>query len=136
MPHIVVHALENQLTGNETSLISALTEAVVSVYGEWARSLVAVRLDGVPSGRWAVGGTVVDATAPEVTFGIRASALSRADGPDIAKRLVAGLTDAVAGVLGKEFRENTLVELIPQRDDRVGVGGRLISGGDDPHASE
>jgi phenylpyruvate tautomerase PptA (4-oxalocrotonate tautomerase family) len=127
MPHLVLHAPEHQLTGNEALLITALTEAVVGIYGEWARPLVAVRLDGVPRGRWAIGGAVVNATAPEVTFGVRASALARADGPEIARRLVAGITDAVAGVLGDEFREITMVELVPQHDDRVGVGGRLIS---------
>ena len=105
--------------------MAALTEAVVAVYGEWVRPLVAVRLDGVPAGRWAVGGQVVDATAPEVTFGIRAGALARPDGTAIAQRLVADITDALATVLGAQFREHTLVELVPQRGDMVGVGGLL-----------
>ncbi|MDR6317439.1 hypothetical protein [Actinoplanes couchii] len=37
MPHLSVHAPETDLTGNEPRLIAALTEAVVAVYGDWAR---------------------------------------------------------------------------------------------------
>lgn len=128
MPHLTVSATESQLSGRETALISALTDAVVAVYGEWSRLLVVVHLVAVPAGRWAVGGRIVDAdAAPEVRFGIRAGALTRPDGIDIARRLVAAVTDAVAGALGEQLRAAVLVELVPQPDDQVGVGGTLIS---------
>jgi len=42
---------EAQLAGHEPALIAALTDAVVQVYGEWARDLVVVHLDGIPQGR-------------------------------------------------------------------------------------
>jgi phenylpyruvate tautomerase PptA (4-oxalocrotonate tautomerase family) len=128
MPHLTVSATESQLSGREAALITALTDAVVAVYGEWARPLVVVHLIAVPDGRWAVGGRIVDAdAAPEVRFGIRAGALTRPDGDDIARRLVAAVTDAVAGALGEQLRAAVLVELVPQPDDRIGVGGTLIS---------
>ena len=128
MPHLTVSATESQLSGRETALISALTDAVAAVYGEWARPLVVVHLVAVPAGRWAVGGRIVDAdAAPEVRFGIRAGALTRPDGIDIARRLVAAVTDAVAGALGEQLHAAVLVELVPQPDDHVGVGGTLIS---------
>lgn len=126
MPHLAVHVLEPQLAGNEDALVTALTDAIVGVYGEWARPLVVVRLVGVPLGRWAVGGALAETAAPEVTLGIRAGALSRPDGAEIARLVVAEITDALTGVLGNEFRDATLVELVPQHDDRVGVGGRLV----------
>jgi phenylpyruvate tautomerase PptA (4-oxalocrotonate tautomerase family) len=130
MPHLTVSATESQLAGREPALISALTDAVVAVYGEWARPLVVVHLVAVPPGRWGVGGRVVDAdAAPEVRFGIRAGALTRPDGIDIARRLVAAVTDAVAVVVGEQLRETVLVELVPQPDDQVGVGGTLVSDG-------
>jgi phenylpyruvate tautomerase PptA (4-oxalocrotonate tautomerase family) len=128
MPHLTVSATESQLAGRETALITALTEAVVDVYGEWARPLVVVQLVAVPPGRWAIGGRVVEGdAAPEVRFGIRAGALTRPEGLDIARRLVAAVTDAVGGVLGEHLRGSVLVELVPQLDDRIGVGGTLVS---------
>lgn len=127
MPHLTVHAAESQLSGREPELVSALTESVVAVYGEWARPLVVVRLVGVPRHRWAVGGSFDHAAAPEVTFGIRAGALARPDGRDVARKLVADVTDAVATVLGEELRDTVLVELVPQPDDRTGVGGTLVA---------
>lgn len=86
-----------------------------------------VRLVGFPRHRWAVGGSFDNPAAPEVSFGIRAGAFARPDGQDVARRLVAGVTDAVAAVLGEELRDSVLVELIPQPDDRTGVGGKLIA---------
>ncbi|WP_436789726.1 tautomerase family protein [Yinghuangia sp. YIM S10712] len=127
MPHLTVYAAESQLSEREPELVSALTEAVVAVYGEWARPLVVVRLVGIPPHRWAVGGSFDHTAIPEVTFGIRAGALARPDGRDIAAQLVAAVTDAVGTVLGEELRDSVLVELIAQPDDRVGVGGTLIA---------
>jgi phenylpyruvate tautomerase PptA (4-oxalocrotonate tautomerase family) len=114
---------EAQLAGREPALISALTDAVVHVYGEWARDLVVVHLDGVPRGRWGIGGKAVDEAAPALTFGIREAALARPGGGEIAARLVAGLTDAVATVLGEQARADTSVELVATPEGRAGVGG-------------
>ena len=103
MPHLAARVPEARLAGHEPALITALTDAVVQVYGEWARDLVVVHLDGIPRGRWGVGGKAADDAAPVITFGIRETALARPDGPQIAARLVASLTDAVASVLEHRF---------------------------------
>jgi phenylpyruvate tautomerase PptA (4-oxalocrotonate tautomerase family) len=123
MPHITARVPETRLAGNEHALIVALTDAVVAVYGEWARDLVVVHLDGVPRGRWGIGGRAADDAAPAITFGIREAALTRPDGKEIAARLVAGLTDAVAGVLGEPVRGATSVELVATPEGRTGLGG-------------
>ncbi len=39
MPHLTARVPEAQLAGHESALITALTGAVVQVYGEWARDL-------------------------------------------------------------------------------------------------
>ena len=39
MPHVTVRMPEDQLVGCEPALISALTDAVVQVYGDWAREI-------------------------------------------------------------------------------------------------
>jgi phenylpyruvate tautomerase PptA (4-oxalocrotonate tautomerase family) len=116
---------EARLAGRELALITALTEAVVLVYGEWARDLVVVHLDGVPAGRWAVGGRTTDDAAPAITLGIREAALARPGGSEIAARLVAGLTDAAVGVLGEETRGGTSVELVATPQGRAGRGGAI-----------
>jgi phenylpyruvate tautomerase PptA (4-oxalocrotonate tautomerase family) len=125
MPHLTVRAPEAQLAGREPALITTLTDAVVEVYGEWARDLVVVQLDGIPPGRWGVGGRAADDAAPAITFGIREAALTRPDGKEIAARLVAGLTDAVAGVLGEQARGGTSVELVATPAGRSGLGGAI-----------
>lgn len=125
MPHLTLRAPEAQLAGREPALITVLTDAVVEVYGEWARDLVVVQLDGIPPGRWGVGGRAADDAAPAITFGIREAALTRPDGKEIAARLVAGLTDAVAGVLGEQARGGTSVELIATPAGRSGLGGAI-----------
>jgi phenylpyruvate tautomerase PptA (4-oxalocrotonate tautomerase family) len=125
MPHLTVRAPEAQLAGREPALITVLTDAVVEVYGEWARDLVVVQLDGIPPGRWGVGGRAADDAAPAITFGIREAALTRPDGKEIAARLVAGLTDAVAGILGEQARGGTSVELIATPAGRSGLGGAI-----------
>lgn len=123
MPHLTARVPEVRLAGHEPALIAALTDAVVQVYGEWARDLVVVHLDGVPQGRWGIGGRAVDDAAPAITFGIREAALTRPEGKEIAARLIAGLTDAVAGVLGEETRGGTTVELVAHPEGRAGLGG-------------
>ena len=125
MPHLTARLPEAQLAGREPALISALTDAVVQVYGEWARDLVVVHLDGIPQGRWGVGGRVVDEAAPVITFGIREAALTRPDGKQIAARLVAGLTDAIANILGEQTRNGTSIELIATPQGRAGLGGTI-----------
>ncbi|MFF0488399.1 4-oxalocrotonate tautomerase family protein [Nocardia sp. NPDC004068] len=126
MPHLTLYALEPQLAGREDALVAGLTDAVVAVYGEWARRLVAVRLVGVPSGRWAVGGVRGENVAPSVEFGIKAGALARPDGPEIAGRLAAGVTDVLAEVFGERFRDDIMIEFHPQHDARIALGGRLL----------
>ncbi|MBO3749933.1 tautomerase family protein [Streptosporangiaceae bacterium NEAU-GS5] len=123
MPHLTARVPEVKLAGHEPALIAALTDAVVQVYGEWARDLVVVHLDGIPRGRWGIGGRAVDDAAPAITFGIREVALTRPGGKEIAARLVAGLTDAIAGVLGEEARSGTTVELVAVLEGRTGLGG-------------
>jgi phenylpyruvate tautomerase PptA (4-oxalocrotonate tautomerase family) len=125
MPHLTARVPEAQLAGREPALIAALTDAVAQVYGKWAHDLVVVHLDGIPRGRWGVGGMAVDDAAPAITFGIRESTLARPDGGEIAARLVAGLTDAVASVLGEQARSGTSVELVATPEGRTGVGGAI-----------
>jgi phenylpyruvate tautomerase PptA (4-oxalocrotonate tautomerase family) len=128
MPHLTARVPEAQLAGREPALIAALTDAVVAVYGEWARGLVVVHLDGVPRGRWGLGGRAVDDAAPAITLGIREVALARPDGKEIVARLVAGLTGAVASVLGEQARSGTSVELVATPDGRAGLGGAVTHG--------
>jgi phenylpyruvate tautomerase PptA (4-oxalocrotonate tautomerase family) len=123
MPHLTACVPEARLAGRESALIAALTDAVVQVYGQWARDRVIVRLDGIPQGRWGIGGTAVDDAAPAIRLGIRETTLARPDGSQIAARLVAGLTDAVASALGEQARSGTSVELVATPGGRAGLGG-------------
>ncbi|MFC4003791.1 hypothetical protein ACFS2C_10470 [Prauserella oleivorans] len=52
--------------------------------------------------------------------------MTRPDGSEIAQRLAAGVTDAVAAVFGEEFRAGIVVEFQPQHDEYTVVGGRLL----------
>ncbi|MFD8692370.1 nuclear transport factor 2 family protein [Streptomyces sp. NPDC059651] len=126
MPHLMIHASEPQIAGHEHDLIARLTEAVTSVYGEWARPLVVVQLVGIAVGRRAVGGVARPEAAPTVTLAVREKAFTRADGPGVAARLVAAVTDAVATALGEQHRAGVVVDLVATRDDRTAVGGRLV----------
>jgi phenylpyruvate tautomerase PptA (4-oxalocrotonate tautomerase family) len=125
VPHLVVLALDRQLTGREAPLATGLTDAVVSVYGEWARDLVVVQLLAVPPGRWAVGGRTADDPPPTVSFGINERALQRPDGPSVVARLAAAVTDVLATVLGEHLRAGILVEFRPQPPHLTAVGGTL-----------
>jgi 4-oxalocrotonate tautomerase family enzyme len=125
MPHLTARMPEARLAGREQALIAALTDAVAEVYGEWARDIVIVHLDGVPHGRWGIGGKAVDDAAPTITFGIREAALTRPGGSEIAARLVAGLTDAVVRVLGEQTRGGTSVEFVATPEGRAGIGGTI-----------
>lgn len=86
-----------------------------------------VHLDGMQKGRWGIGGKTVDDDAPAITFGIREAALTRPGGGQIAARLVAGLTDAAASVLGEQARGGTSVELVATPEGRSGTGGTISS---------
>ena len=130
MPHLTVHALESQLAGVEEQLIAGLTDAVVSVYGEWIRPNVVVQMIGREPTRWAVGGATPDEVAPIIAFSIREAALTRPDGRDVASRLASAVTDAVTAVVGEKHRAGVLVDLVTRRDDRVAIGGHLV--GDAP----
>jgi phenylpyruvate tautomerase PptA (4-oxalocrotonate tautomerase family) len=127
MPHLTVHALESDLEGHEPELIAALTEAVVAVYGEWAREIAVVLLIGVPAARFGIGGKPASAPAPRVTFGIRAAVFDRPDATDVLSRLTAGVTDALAGVVGEQVRAGVTVEFVGSPDGRTGVGGVLVT---------
>lgn len=124
MPHLTVHLAENRLTGKEPGLVAALTEAVVHIYGEWARDLVSVRLAGVPEGRFAQGGKAADTNAA-VTMGVRAGVFDRPDAAEITARLGAALTDAITRVVGEDLRAGTMVELVASPPERTFVGGTL-----------
>ncbi|WP_026405077.1 tautomerase family protein [Actinomadura rifamycini] len=122
MPHLTVHLPENRLAGKEPELVTALTDAIVGVYGDWARDLVGIRLDGVPAGRLAQGGKAVDASA-SVVLGVRAGLFDRPDAARLTADLGAALTDAVTGVLGEDFRPGTMVELVASPPERTFVAG-------------
>ncbi|MFK0158212.1 4-oxalocrotonate tautomerase family protein [Streptomyces sp. NPDC090499] len=124
MPHLTVHLPETRLTGKEPVLVAALTDAVVDVYGEWARDLVSIRLAGVPAGRYAQGGKAVDTNA-SVILGVRAGVFDRPDAARITERLGAGLTEAIARVVGDDLRAGTMVELVASPPDRTFLGGVL-----------
>ncbi|GIE28468.1 hypothetical protein Ait01nite_015130 [Actinoplanes italicus] len=128
MPHVTLYALEADLAGREPHAIGQLTDAVVSVYGEWARGSVDVRLIGIPAGRWARGGVPVTTAAPSVTFGMREEVFARADAVKVIARLVTAFTDAVSAVFGDDCRDEVLVELVGQPTTRSGLGGKVISG--------
>jgi phenylpyruvate tautomerase PptA (4-oxalocrotonate tautomerase family) len=126
MPHVTLFALEEQLAGRESDLFEKLTSAVVSVYGEWARSSVDVRLIGIPAGRWARGGVPVATAAPSISFGMREEVFGREDAAGVVAQLVSALTDAVTAVYGEGCRDEVLVELVGQLTSRSGLGGKVI----------
>jgi phenylpyruvate tautomerase PptA (4-oxalocrotonate tautomerase family) len=127
MPHLSVHALESDLSGRESALIAALTDAVVAVYGEWARGLAVVHLIGLPPHRWGIGGRPAVAPAPSVTFGIKEAAFSRPDADEIVARLVSGVTDAIVEVFGERVRAGVSVELVGTPAGRTGIGGVVVT---------
>ena len=126
MPHVLLFAVEEQLVGREAELVAVLTDAVVSVYGEWARSSVDVRLIGIPAGRWDPWRYAGRKAAPVVQFGMREEVLSRTDADPIVAGLVMPFTDAVAAVFGDLYRDELLVELIGQPTSRSRLGLKVI----------
>lgn len=127
MPHLSVHVVESDLVGREAALIEKLTDAVVAVYGEWARSIAVVQLIGLPPHRWGIGGTPAQEPSPSVTFGIKETAFSRPDADEIVARLVSEVTDAVVDVFGERVRAGVTVELIGTPAGRTGIGGVVVA---------
>ncbi len=126
MPHLIVYASEPDLVGRESDVISALTDAVVAVYGGWAREIAVVQLVGLAPDRWGIGGRPAAAPAPRVTFGIKDAAFSRPDADVIVARLVAGVTEALVSVFGERVRSGTTVELVGTPAGRSGIGGEVV----------
>ena len=127
MPHLSVHVLESDLAGREITLIEKLTDAVVAVYGEWARSLAVVHLIGLPPHRWGIGGAPAQAPAPTVTFGIKEAAFSRPDADKIVASLIAEVTDAIVAVFGERVRPGVSVERVATPSGRTGIGGVVVT---------
>lgn len=127
MPHLLVYAREDDLTGREADTVSALTEAVVTVYGEWARDIVVVQLIGLADTRWGIGGKLAKSPAPRVSFHIKEAAFSQPDAEDIVAGLVSGVTEAVVTVFGERVRADTEVQLIGNPSGRSGVGGVVVT---------
>lgn len=127
MPHLTVHALESDLAGREAALIEKLTDAVVAVYGDWARSIAVVQLIGLPPNRWGIGGMPAEAPSPSVTFGIMEAAFDRPDADEIVARLVSGVTDAIVDVVGERVRAGVTVEFVGVPAGRTGVGGAVFT---------
>lgn len=127
MPHLTVHVLESDLASREEDLITALTDAVVSVYGDWARSIVVVQLIGLPAHRWGIGGVPAEAPAPRVTFGIKEGAFGRPNAEQIVAGLVTAVTDAVVAVFGERVRAGVAVELVGAPAGRTGIGGVVVA---------
>lgn len=126
MPHCTVTLADETLDGTvEEPLVVALTDAIASVYGDWARPLAVVGLHGIPTARFAVGGKIGTAPGPSVVLHSRAGLFERM--PDAAPRLVTALTDAVASVLGEDVRPDVGVTLVGVPDDRAGAGGTLLA---------
>ncbi|WP_326559077.1 tautomerase family protein [Micromonospora sp. NBC_01796] len=119
--------LESDLAGRETALIQKLTDAVVAVYGEWARSIAVVKLIGLPPDRWGIGGVPAEAPSPSVMFGIKEAAFSRPDADEIVARLVSGVTDAIVDIFGERVRAGVTVELVGTPAGRTGIGGVVVT---------
>ena len=83
-----------------------------------------MQLIGVPVGRWAVGGRLVETVSPAVTLGVREAMFARPDADERIRQLIASLTDATASVFGEQTRAGTTVELVATPAGRTGVGGR------------
>jgi phenylpyruvate tautomerase PptA (4-oxalocrotonate tautomerase family) len=127
MPHFNVQIREEELDGKvEPKLIRALTEAVVTVYGEWARSVAVVELFGIPQRRWGIGGIPSESNAPIVTLNMREPALNLAEIDNAPARLIASTTDAMVTVFGESVRKHLTVLVVGVPAGRSGVGGEAV----------
>ncbi|MFC7533139.1 4-oxalocrotonate tautomerase family protein [Actinoplanes sp. GCM10030250] len=122
MPHLTLHAAETDLTGREEKLIASLTDAITTVYGDWARPIAVVHLVGVPAGRWGIGGVTAETPAPTITFGIKEEAFTR---PGAVERLAKEVTGAVATVLGSHLHDKITINFIGTLPGRTATGGSL-----------
>jgi phenylpyruvate tautomerase PptA (4-oxalocrotonate tautomerase family) len=124
MPHVEVRMVEEELGGGvEARVVAAMTDAVVSVYGEWVRPQAVVEILGVPRGRWGVGGVPGGPAAPRITLTVRERAL---EAPNGARNLIGALTAAVGEALGERARAGADVVLVGTARGRSGVGGVLV----------
>ncbi|WP_405723381.1 hypothetical protein OG607_14770 [Streptomyces sp. NBC_01537] len=127
MPHFTVQIHEEELDGKaEPGLIRALTDSVVAVYGERARSAAVVELFGIPRHRWGTAGAPATATAPVVTLNIREPALHLPEIANAPARLIASITDAVVTVFGEPIRRHVTVLIVGIPSGRSGVGGEAV----------
>jgi phenylpyruvate tautomerase PptA (4-oxalocrotonate tautomerase family) len=127
MPHFNVQIREEELDGKiESELIRALTEAVVTVYGERARALAVVELFGIPQRRWGIGGVPAEANAPVITLNMREPALKLTEIGNAPARLIASITDAVVTVFGEPVRKDVTVLIVGVPAGRSGVGGEVV----------
>ena len=125
MPHFNVHMFEEVLDGEiEPATIRALTDALVEVYGERARELAVVEIFGIPRHRWGIGGVPATEHRPTVTLRMREPALHVVD--DAPGRLIAAITDAIAGVLGDGVRDHLAVTIVGIPTGRSGVAGQAV----------
>lgn len=105
MPHFTVQITEETLDGAvEPKIIRALTEAMVTVYGEDLklngiplRHNVVVGISGIPQHRWGIGGSPTSNNSPIVTLNIREPGLAWPTIEDVPARLIESITDAMAG---------------------------------------
>jgi phenylpyruvate tautomerase PptA (4-oxalocrotonate tautomerase family) len=117
MPHLQVRLATDELDGDvEPRLIASLTDAIVAVYGEWARPIAVIDIEGIPAGRSGVGG-VRTAVAPIAVMGVRPDALYPPDGDARAAALIESLTAAVGTVLGAPTAERTTVVVRPESEE-------------------
>lgn len=87
------------------------------------RDGVSVRLDGVPTSRWSIGG-VVDGTAALWWSSVfRASVLGRPDSADIVNALCVEVTGAIARVLVDCDKSSVMVELVATPPALTSVSG-------------
>ncbi|MEU7859188.1 hypothetical protein [Nonomuraea sp. NPDC049141] len=124
MPHFEVRIHEEELDGKvEPKLIAALTDALVKVYGERARSMAVVELFGIPRHRWGIGGVPATVNAPIVSLNLREVALNLPGVDAAPTRLIASITDAVVEVFGESIRQQVTVYVVGVPAGRSGVGG-------------
>jgi phenylpyruvate tautomerase PptA (4-oxalocrotonate tautomerase family) len=127
VPHFTVQMLEEKLDGTvEPKIISELTEAVVRVYGEWARPLVVAGLLGVPRNRWGHGGQVTAGAPAIVTLNMREAGLTRPDIDSPPARLIESITEAMSDALGPAIRDELTVLVVGTPEGRSGVGGAVV----------
>ena len=126
MPHFNVRIREEELDGKvEPELIRALTDAVVTVYGERARALAVVELFGIPQRHWGVGGVPAESNAPIITLNMREPALNLPGIGNAPARLIASITDAMVTVFGEPVRRQVTVLVVGVPAGRSGVGGEV-----------